>query len=567
MTEALTAVGYGSILSLDGDALTVAARGAGKMALGTISRAIPLSTITAIEFRPARALTNGAIRVVTDEGLTIVNFLKKHQATMTIVFEAIQQRTEQPVGDVANGPFASDGRRRREVNKAAYESLRAQRADQQSILEASLVEQRTKLVATLQGLGEARNGAANSMELTGAVLASELRQTSTEMREVRDEFVAEMHTIFSDGPFVDEAEIEPDLTASRLASYIDSIENVEEFGDENENDDDDDQNDADISAAHSELRSDRETAVVQSSTIKSSPSAHDDAQADSPRHPVPSRRDAAAAAAAAKVEEIEREVDRLLDLAKTKAKAGEVVGEENSIRSALGAARRGGGRKAVKALEARIGALEFSGALRIGSRFFGVIKSESGFAQYSRKGSIWKIHSGAKEVVIRSDRITSAGVTHAIDRYTHAQVFLDGQMQITQRPSLTTMALLSPLPGSALIPGLVFQKKEKNDSRIAKFQISSVGWSVSVPVPPDAISHPRQMADRINAAASEIEFKSERVARRQVVNTSAAVASAPAHSPSGNDLKAQLARLEALVADGTITENEAQRARLIIITR
>jgi len=36
-------------------------------------------------------------------------------------------------------------------------------------------------------------------------------------------------------------------------------------------------------------------------------------------------------------------------------------------------------------------------------------------------------------------------------------VYLDGQTQVVQRPTLTRMALLSPLPGSAIIAGMALQ--------------------------------------------------------------------------------------------------------------
>ena len=52
---------------------------------------------------------------------------------------------------------------------------------------------------------------------------------------------------------------------------------------------------------------------------------------------------------------------------------------------------------------------------------------------------------------------------YLVDEFVEAQVYQDGEIQITQRPTLTRMAAGAILPGSALIPGLAFQKKKKND--------------------------------------------------------------------------------------------------------
>jgi hypothetical protein len=49
------------------------------------------------------------------------------------------------------------------------------------------------------------------------------------------------------------------------------------------------------------------------------------------------------------------------------------------------------------------------------------------------------------------------------------------------------MAAGSILPGTALIPGLAFQKKKKNDLRETVFTVSGVDWSLSVEISPKSI--------------------------------------------------------------------------------
>src|SRR5690606_6054895 len=77
-------------------------------------------------------------------------------------------------------------------------------------------------------------------------------------------------------------------------------------------------------------------------------------------------------------------------------------------------------------------------------------------------------------IAIFEDWIVQGSVARPIDPYTQAQVYVDGQTQITTRPTLTRMALLSPLPGSALGAGLATAKKSVSDLRVAEFQVGGI---------------------------------------------------------------------------------------------
>ena len=150
-----------------------------------------------------------------------------------------------------------------------------------------------------------------------------------------------------------------------------------------------------------------------------------------------------------------------------------------------------------------------------------------------------------KQIDVYEDRIIQGSIAHAIDSITQAQIYLDGQTQVTTRPTLTRAALLSPLPGSALLPSLALAKKEKIDSREAEFQVGSVGWTLTVPLEPDLLSEPRSIANRINAIANTIQDRGEE-------------RSAPLPTQPAYDIVAQIERIVALQDSGAITTEQAE---------
>jgi ribosomal protein L7/L12 len=256
--------------------------------------------------------------------------------------------------------------------------------------------------------------------------------------------------------------------------------------------------------------------------------------------------------------EFERTLETHLSAAQEAAATGNIRGEEARLIVAVDAARGFGGRKEVRDVEQKINSLSAQGRLRIGSALLGTVEPEGKLDQYQRKGKMSLVHGG-KRAIIRSDRVLHDGHAYPIDEYTAAQVYLDGMKQITQRPTLTRMALLSPLPGSALVPGLALQKKETNDLRTAEFQITGRGWNVTVPIHPDKLSGPRSLAEQINMLVLERRAHSgdtgtdleghsvdHGTARDQEVAT-----------PNPTSILDELTKLQALVDSGMITPEEA----------
>lgn len=147
---------------------------------------------------------------------------------------------------------------------------------------------------------------------------------------------------------------------------------------------------------------------------------------------------------------------------------------------------------------------------------------------------------------VYEDRLVDGGEAHPIDAFTEAQVYLDGQIQVTTRPSMGAALVTSILPGTALIGAMAFGKEKRHDSRVASFQVGSTNWTWSGSVPPQTISYPRALAQRINAIASALQ--------------DAAVARPPAP-----DQLTQLERIAALEQSGALSAEQAIAMRSKVI--
>lgn len=247
------------------------------------------------------------------------------------------------------------------------------------------------------------------------------------------------------------------------------------------------------------------------------------------------------------------EIDRRIDDALVAAKGGYIRAESTAIRRAREIAKRHGGRKELQTLDARIRELEVKNLLFIDSRDIGVVHPENVLSQYGRTQKVLSVQPG-KPIHIFSDRIIQDGTAYPLDGTVQAQVYLDGQIQITQRPTLTRMALLSPLPGSAILGGLALQKKTRNDDRTAHFQVAGTDWSLIVPIDPDRVSGPRALAVQVNALSEQAAQKAAAATASAAAHVSNPPVAAP---PAQPDVMDQLERLHALLQAGGISAEEA----------
>jgi len=253
--------------------------------------------------------------------------------------------------------------------------------------------------------------------------------------------------------------------------------------------------------------------------------------------------------------EVNQKSNELIEKAKKYAQNGQIENEEIVIAQFLQVSKDYSGKAGFEGAQKFISQLVTRKELRIGCTYIGEVKKEGGISQYSRTNNFLSVQMGGQNAKIFSDRIFHGSKVYPIDKNTGAQVTLDGITQITQRPTLTRMALLSPLPGSALVPGLALQKKTQNDLRSATFIVASPKWSFTIPVSPDNISIPRQLAERINKIAQSMESSSS---LQQSIVT---------HNPVVAQTKAdQIEAIHKLLTGGALTQIEFDHLKSEIIT-
>ena len=85
----MQAEGYGADIAFDGSTVRITGRGLGKGALGASGRQIPVSALQSVDLKPASALVNGHIELVTAQGKTLVHFRRKHVDSMSAIYKAI----------------------------------------------------------------------------------------------------------------------------------------------------------------------------------------------------------------------------------------------------------------------------------------------------------------------------------------------------------------------------------------------------------------------------------------------------------------------------------------------
>jgi hypothetical protein len=174
--------------------------------------------------------------------------------------------------------------------------------------------------------------------------------------------------------------------------------------------------------------------------------------------------------------------------------------------------------------------------------FIGKVSPEGYLERSARQDKVLTSASGST-IEVWSKRIRCGNQEYLIDEFVEAQVYQDGDIQITQRPTLTRMAAGSILPGSALIPGLAFQKKKKNDLRETVFTVSGIDWALKVDISPNQVTTARSIATQINQSAKKIS--------KLAPSTSSEVS-----SPTVGSKVDQLTKLESLRASGAISEDE-----------
>jgi hypothetical protein len=230
---------------------------------------------------------------------------------------------------------------------------------------------------------------------------------------------------------------------------------------------------------------------------------------------------------------LEADARELLNHAAEACNAGDIVDEEHTLIAVVRLAERVpmmSRREVRRWLRSLIEAETRAHRIRRGARALGEINA---------------LGIGADDLQVFSDRFIRGRDVRVLDAQVSAAVELDGAVVVSHRPTLTRMAVGSVLPGSALIPGMAFQKKQKSDTRTATFILAHPEWTLSVRISPDSVSKVRPLALQINRIADELR----------------ATAAAPAVASSGQDTLSRLERIGQLVKDGVITTDQATTLR------
>lgn len=137
-----------------------------------------------------------------------------------------------------------------------------------------------------------------------------------------------------------------------------------------------------------------------------------------------------------------------------------------------------------------------------------------------------------------------------MDGQVHASVETAGELVRSKRPTLTRMAMGAVLPGSALIPGLAFQKQKIEDTRALFFVLEHPEWGRMVQLAPEYEAPMRQVSLAVNQAARELGHKETH-----------ALSAATGRDAAFESLK----KLGELREAGVLTEAEfaAQKAKLL----
>jgi len=249
----------------------------------------------------------------------------------------------------------------------------------------------------------------------------------------------------------------------------------------------------------------------------------------------------------------------LVNQARKYAQKGKIADEEALISQFLLHSKNHGGRIELDNAKKFVAGMKARGEIRIGSRHIGDIINENGFSQRARLGKLPQVQRDGSSAKIYSDRIIHGARVHPIDAFTGAQVTLGGITQITQRPTLTRVAILSPLSGTALIPGLAPQKKTSNDMRVATFIAASTDWSFTITISPDNMNGPRRIAEQINRVAQSMESGLTRIQPKSPV-------AIPEPQQVTSKIE-EIKELHALLQLDVITQQEFDALKNEIITR
>lgn len=238
-------------------------------------------------------------------------------------------------------------------------------------------------------------------------------------------------------------------------------------------------------------------------------------------------------------DEYEVIVSEILERAVACAARRDITGEERQLFILNAEVLRLRRRPGAVAMELRLAQMRQQGLLSSKINV-GTVKSETQSSWMARTGKMLGNRKGDPNQIYE-DRAIQNGSAHAFDEHTTAQVYLDGQIQVTNTAYLLHV------------------EKERTDLRQADFQIGGHNWSMKVPISPNDVPSARVLAERVNRMVKANPLK-------RAVVASPTPSAAATSSPVKPDMLAQLERLGALREAGTLSEEEFQALKTRLIS-
>lgn len=152
----------------------------------------------------------------------------------------------------------------------------------------------------------------------------------------------------------------------------------------------------------------------------------------------------------------------------------------------------------------------------------------------------------AQPMHVFPDAVSYGCEIYPLDERVDIEVSVQGQVDIHRRPTLTRMALLSPLPGTALIPGLALQKKEINDNRMGCITFVHPDWWLTFAFELDDMLEARSLVMRLQECLDSA-----------AAQTDPGVGWSSEPQSPNHSLLTELERIAALREQGLLTEEEA----------
>jgi hypothetical protein len=194
------------------------------------------------------------------------------------------------------------------------------------------------------------------------------------------------------------------------------------------------------------------------------------------------------------------------------AQVNDVLAEELAIQRGLRKAKAAGFWSTGRGFLQQVELLQKQALLR-SSEYLGEVKKLSGIWVSGRD-------KRASRLEIWRDRVvTDDGDVFVVDGNLRAMVDTAGGITHTTRPSAAAGLLGSVLPGTALIPAMIFSRTEKHDTRELYLCLEHPEWAVVASLNPKKGQAMRQLATALNQESRRLHMRADAVSNEKPEST------------------------------------------------